>query len=301
LTSLEGRNSVRSVERIVRFRVIVPIVTPFDARGGVDATALEAHAATLAERGADAFFVGGTNGEGPLLDDDEVVAATRAVMRGAAGRRVIPQAGRPSTRASLRLLQRVLDAGADAAAAITPYFYAVEDEQLVEHYGRLIEASRPALLYAYSIPAYARNDLKPGPAATLAHAGLAGIKDSTKSIERHAAYVAVREHAPGFETFVGDDGLSLAALRLGSTGTVPALANVRPELFRALDEAAAAGDDARAEAVQEEIVQARAALRERGIATLKHAVAELMRGTGVTYDDAVRAPLPAHAPTGGDR
>ena len=282
------------------FQVIVPIVTPYDDRGGIDERALSAHAALLAERGADGFFVCGTNGEGPLLADDEVVAATRAVARGASGRRVIPQAGRPSTAASRVLLERVIEAGADAVAAITPYFYAAGDEELVEHYGTLAAAAGPVPLYAYAIPAYARNDVEPALAERLARGGLAGIKDSTKSLERHAAYVAVRAAAPGgrFDTFVGDDGLALAALRLGSSGAVPALANVRPDLFRAL---VAAADDERADALQRQIAEERAAVRGVGVATLKHAVAELMARTGVRYDARVRAPLPRHAAPGGAR
>jgi 4-hydroxy-tetrahydrodipicolinate synthase len=295
------------VERIARspdaFQLIVPIVTPFDERGELDAAALEAHAAVLAERGADGFFVAGTNGEGPLLTDDEVVAATAAVARGAAGRRVIPQAGRPSTTASRALLERVLDAGADAVAIVTPYFYALSDDQALEHYRAMIDAAAGAPVYAYAIPAYARNDIAPGLAAELARSGLAGIKDSTKSLERHAAYIAVRDIAPTgrFETFVGDDSLSLAALRLGSSGTVPALANVRPELFADLVAAAARGDDTAADAFQSEITEVRAALRGRGIATLKHAVAELMSGRGTRYAPSVRGPLPQHHTQGGDR
>lgn len=279
----------------------MPIVTPFDERGELDARALEAHAALLAERGVDGFFVAGTNGEGPLLTDDEVVAATAAVARGAAGRRVIAQAGRPSTAASQALLERVVEAGADTVAVVTPYFYALGDDQALEHYGRLIEAAGAVPVYAYAIPAYARNDIEPALARDLARAGLAGIKDSTKSLERHAAYIAVREVAPGgrFDTFVGDDGFSLEALRLGSSGTVPALANVRPELFADLVAAAARGDDAGADALQAEIVTARAALRGRGIATLKHAVAELMSGAGVRYGALVRGPLPQHHTEGG--
>ena len=285
------------------FQLIVPIVTPFDARGAVDTEALQAHAAALVERGADGFLIAGTNGEGPLLTDDEVVAATAAVAQSAAGRRVIPQAGRPSTAASRVLLERVVDAGADAVAIVTPYFYALDDEQALEHYGQLIEHAGSVPVYAYAIPAYARNDIDPALAGELARAGLAGIKDSTKSLERHAAYIAVREIAPSgrFDTFVGDDGLSLAALRLGSSGTVPALGNVRPELFGALADAAASGDDARADALQSEITAARAALRGGGIATLKHAVAELMAGLGTPYGYAVRGPLPQHETSGGDR
>lgn len=57
-------------------------------------------------------------------------------------------------------------------------------------------------------------------------------------------------------------------------------------------DAAARGDDARADDIQAEIVAAGAALRGRGIASLKQAVAEMMSGLGARYEAAVRSPLP---------
>lgn len=277
-----------------RYQVIVPIVTPYDGGGGIDASALEAHAAALVEAGADGFFVCGTTGEGPLLTDDEVVRATAAVARGASGRRVITQAGRPSTDASCTLVERAIEAGADGLAAITPYFYDLGRDEAIAHYERLLEASGTVPLHAYVIPQYARNDLPPAVVGALAAQGLAGVKDSTKSLERHAEYVAAGADAVGgrFEALVGDDALALAALRLGSGGVVPALANVRPELFRELVAAAGEGRDADAEAMQAEIDTARAALRDGGIATLKQAVAGMMHHRGVAYGEATRGPLP---------
>jgi 4-hydroxy-tetrahydrodipicolinate synthase len=250
----------------------------------------------LVEAGVDGFFVCGTNGEGPLLTDDEVVDATRAVAGVAEGRRVIPQVGRPSTEASRVLLGRTLDAGATAVAVVTPYFFDLTEEGALGHYGGLLAAAGGAAVYAYVIPAYARNDLEPALVGRLAAQGLAGIKDSTKSARRHREYVALREKAPGgrFETFVGDDAMTLEALRMGSSGAVPALANVRPELFAELVAAAERGDAAAAEHLQEAISGTRQTLRGSGIATLKHGVAELMRARGVPYGESVRSPLPRH-------
>lgn len=276
------------------FQTIVPIVTPYGDDGAVSASAMASHASVLAEAGVDGFFVCGTNGEGPLLSDDEVVTATRAVAGAAPGSRIIPQVGRPSTRASLQLLERCAEAGATALAVITPYFFRPTDDGAREHYSQLIHAGDGIPVLAYVIPAYAGTDLSPELVAELAAAGLAGLKDSTKSRERHQAYVRVREAAgkPEFETFVGEDSMSLEAFRMGSTGVVPALANFRPELFAELTAAMTAGDDERAEALQLEITETRRASRGVGIATLKRNVVAMLRGRGVAYpDNGVRAPL----------
>jgi dihydrodipicolinate synthase/N-acetylneuraminate lyase len=276
------------------FQTIVPIVTPYRDDGTVSTEAIAAHASVLAQQGVDGFFVCGTNGEGPLLSDDEVVAATRAVAGAAPGRRIIPQVGRPSTRASCELLERCVEVGATAVAVVTPYFFRVTDDGEREHYRQMIQAADRIPVLAYVIPNYAGNDLSPGLVAELAAAGLAGLKDSTKSRERHEAYVAVREVAgkPEFETFVGEDSLSLEAFRMGSSGAVPALANFRPELFAELTAAMTAGDDERADALQIQITETRTATRGTGIATLKRNVVEMLRERGVAYsDNGVRDPL----------
>jgi dihydrodipicolinate synthase/N-acetylneuraminate lyase len=278
------------------FQIIVPIVTPYGVDGGVDLEALAAHAAVLAEGGVDGFFVCGTNGEGPLLGDDEVVDATRAVARAAPGRLIVSQVGRPSTCQTGVLLERCIEAGATAAAVVTPYFFELTDDGAREHYGTLVRAAGEVPVFAYVIPSYAHNDLSPALVAELAADGLAGIKDSTKSRERHEAYVAIRKQAGdrAFETFVGDDSMTLDALGMGSSGAVPALANVRPELFAELVAAMEAGDDARAQDLQAHVTGTRRALRSGGIATLKHHVREMLAGRGIAYPEAVRSPLPRH-------
>jgi 4-hydroxy-tetrahydrodipicolinate synthase len=277
-----------------RFQTIVPIVTPYGDDGAVSAEAIAAHASVLSEAGVDGFFICGTNGEGPLLSDDEVVTATAAVARAAPSSRLVPQVGRASTRASRELLKRCVEAGATAVAVVTPYFFRLTDDGAREHYREMIDVAQGVPVLAYVIPAYAGNGLSPELVAELAAAGLAGLKDSTKSRELHAAYVAVREvvDKPDFELFVGEDSMSLEAFRMGSNGVVPALANFLPELFAELLAAMTEGDDERADAVQSQITKTRRATRGDGIATLKRNVVAMLRGRGVAYpDNGVRAPL----------
>jgi len=52
--------------------ILVALLTPFTPGGEVDREALAGHAAELQSAGVDGFFVCGTTGEGPLLDDEEV-------------------------------------------------------------------------------------------------------------------------------------------------------------------------------------------------------------------------------------
>ena len=55
-------------------RVLAAITTPFGADGSPDLDAFEAHVRWLEEAGLDGLFVGGTTGEGVLLEDSEISA-----------------------------------------------------------------------------------------------------------------------------------------------------------------------------------------------------------------------------------
>lgn len=252
-------------------QVVVALLTPFSADGVPDGAALGEHVDFLVGAGVDALMPCGTTGEGPLLEPDEIDDVIRATVEAAAGRvPVIAHVGRPSTEHTVRLAERALAHGAAAVSAVTPYYYVPTSEQLVGHYRRLIDAAGGSPVYAYVIPARTGSDLAPEAIRALRDDGLTGVKDSTKSWERHVEYLGC-----GVEVFVGTDGFVVESFRAGSTGCVSALANVRPDLL------CAARDGAD---VQEEIRRLRAHLP---FPRLKAAVTESVSGYPVRY----RAPL----------
>jgi 4-hydroxy-tetrahydrodipicolinate synthase len=275
--------------------ILVALLTPMLRNGEVDPGAAREHALWLSAQGVDGFFVCGTTGEGVLLEDDEVVAITRSVVNATNKRLfVTTQVGRPSTAASIRLLQRAIDAGADAVTAVTPYYYELDESQLVAHYRALIVAAKERPVYAYVIPRRAGNDLSPDLVRRLADIGLAGIKDSTRSSERHQEYrrIASSDAARSFEVYMGTDGLALEAFRDRSTGVVSAIANLAPELFVRLRTACMEERMDEARALQSEIDVLRESL-QRGnmIANLKSRLANLLVARGSSYPSDVRPPL----------
>ena len=278
--------------RLAPAAVIPALLTPYDADGAVDRDALRAHVGWLVDQGVDGIMPCGTTGETAFLSDDEVVEVVEAVVAGAAGRvPVIAHVGRPSTRATARLIAAAVDLGAAGVSAIVPYYYAFGEREIVAHFRALLRAAGDTPLYAYSFPARTGNAFSPEAFGALVADGLAGMKDSTSDDALHEAYLAA---APEAEVFVGSPSHLLHALRAGSRGGVAALANLRPELVLALAAAWRDGDDAEAERLQEEVRAAERALAsDHALAALKRGVAELIAERGGHYPAALRSPLGA--------
>jgi 4-hydroxy-tetrahydrodipicolinate synthase len=276
----------------VRPRVLAAITTPFGPDGAVDLDAFGAHVTWLDEQGLDGVFVGGTTGEGVLLDGAEVEALVERAA-GSSGRlRLIAQVGRVSTRATVALARRALAAGAHAVAAYVPWFYPITDEQVRAHFLALLEAAGDAPAFMYNIPPRTVNDLSPALAGELARAGFAGMKDSTGDFARHEAYVeAVRGQS--FELYTGTEPLIPQSVRAGSAGSINGLSNAVPELFTALCDALVRADEPEVDRLREEIAALKTQVKSEAStpAAIKRRVRSRLAERGVDYPAATRPPF----------
>jgi len=278
-----------------RISIVTALLTPFDEAGDVDHVALRQHVDDLISEGVDGIMPCGTSGEGPLLDEAEAVGVIATVVEGAAGRvPVLAHIGRAATRETVKLGRQATDAGATALTACVPYYYALEERQIVDHYRTLMASTRTPV-YAYTIPSRTGNELSPDAVRALATSGLAGIKDSTKSFEQHLAYLEVAQavaDTDGFEVFMGSDTMVLDAFEAGAAGSVTALANLRPDLLASLKRAFIAGEKAEAKTLQEELTHVRAEVSGGpALSGLKAAVAQRLKEKGIAYPTRLRAPL----------
>jgi dihydrodipicolinate synthase/N-acetylneuraminate lyase len=276
--------------------VIVALLTPYDERGELDQTALRAHVDDLVAAGVGGLMPCGTTGEQACLGDDEVAAVIRATVAAADGRvPVVAHVGRPGTAPTLALARRALADGAAAVSAVVPYYYALSDDQVRAHYGALVDGVDAPVL-GYTIPSHTHRELEPGLLERLVADGLAGLKDSAKSIERHREYAAVARAAEGpFALYDGSAPLVLDALREGSAGAVLAIANLHPELCAALVRAHAEGRPDEAQRLQAELTECEhEVLGADVLGALKRGVAERLAARGAPpYGTTLRSPLGA--------
>ena len=278
---------------IDRPAVIVALLTPLGDDGRLDTHALEAHVDDLVAAGVDGLMPCGTTGESALLSDAETAEVVRATCRAARGRvPVLAHVGRAGTVPTLELARQAVEDGAAAVSAVVPYYYAAGPDQIRAHYATLLDGV-DVPLYGYTIPERTHNELEPALLGALIADGMAGLKDSTKSIERHREYAAAVQAAGApFDLFVGTASLVLDALEAGSSGAVLAVANSNPELCAGLVRAVRDGDGDEARRLQDELTAVEKEIHGAGtIPALKRRVAERL-GTA-SYGTELRAPLGA--------
>jgi dihydrodipicolinate synthase/N-acetylneuraminate lyase len=265
------------------FEVHAALTTPFREDGWVDLEALRAHVELLADDGIDGIVPAGTTGEGPLLAEAEVANVIATAVQAAGGRmEVIAHVGRASTPATVRLARAAASAGADALLAVVPYYYDHPPEALLSHYRALLDAVSDVPVLAYTFPDRTGNELPVEVLDTLAGEGLAGLKDSSRSPERHTEYLEVARRHDALRVFVGSEQLVLQSLEAGGAGCISALANARADvLLRVRDE--------RSVPAQRAVDEARTELS--GIPALKRAVGERLAERGATYPAGSRAPI----------
>ncbi len=221
--------------------VIVAMPTPMQASGAIDLGGTARLTEWLIDKDVNAVFVCGTTGEGPLLDDPERVEITRVAVNAARGRvPVVAHAGAVTTAATVDLAKRCVDAGADALAVVTPYYFHYCDEELIAHYAAVTAAVADHPVLAYNIPMLAGNTITPAVARILRErAGLVGMKDSTG--DAYGLLQLAEAGGSGFHVVVGADLLVLEVLAMGWAGMVSGPAVAIPEPYVALWKTVASG------------------------------------------------------------
>jgi 4-hydroxy-tetrahydrodipicolinate synthase len=264
---------------------IVALVTPMQADGAVDDSALDRLVEFHIDNGTNGIVAVGTTGESPTLSVEEHIGVVRRIVQRVNKRiPVIAGTGANSTREAIELTQLAKDAGADACLLVTPYYNKPTQEGLYQHFKSIAErVSIPMMLY--NVPSRTACDLKPETTARLAELpNIVGIKEAP-SLERNRELLA--RVGGRLALFSGDDDLACESVLAGFQGVISVTANVAPKQVRAVIDAALAGrkDEARKLDAKLQPLH-RAMFLETNPIPVKWAVARL----GLTADG-IRLPL----------
>lgn len=228
------------------------MATPLMGEGyTVDMKVVAELADFLIGAGAKGLFVGGTTGEGILLDPAERMRLHSAAFASASGRvPVLVHVGANRLDAAVALAAHAKQLGAQAIAAVTPYYYGMDDDSLVAYYQAVGEAAAGVPLLLYDIPHMAVNGITPGLLAQLSREvpSLGGMKSSNRDAQ---AVRRLIDAAPdNFVMLAGNESVALGLLSLGVDGLISGLSTAVPEPFVAMTAAFGEGDLTKARTYQ---------------------------------------------------
>lgn len=238
---------------MMRFQGIVPaLVTPFTDTHQVDEGALRSLIENLIGHGVHGLFVLGTNGEFFTLSEREKLNIARITVEATAGRvPVIAGTGAFATHEVIEMNSRMVELGVDALSVITPFFNAISQKELINHYTAIADASALPIMM-YNIPAKTGLSIGIGAVAALSqHPQIKGIKDSAGNFDNLVQMIQYR--SDDFAVFAGTDSLIYWNLLAGGDGAVAATANAVPSVVMDIWHRFQAGDHEGARAAQEHL------------------------------------------------
>ncbi len=259
----------------MEFHGIFPaLTTPYEANGEVSVGGLKENIRRYNKTGLSGYVVLGSTGESVLLGREEggtVLAAVKEVA--APDKLLIAGTGAESTAETIARTKRAAALGYQAALVKTPYYYkpSYRPENYIRHFRAVADAS-PIPVLLYSVPIFTGVTLETPEILALAeHPNIAGIKDSSGSIQRIGEVVSA---APAkFNVLTGGAAVVYPALAVGATGAILALASALPEKLVALYDLFNQGKHAQAKELQLTLAGAsKRIMTENGIAGLKYAM-----------------------------
>jgi len=221
------------------------LITPFDAEGKVDYTALGKLLDTQLTGWVDYIVVLGTTGEAATLTADEKREVRRFIVNQLKINNyelkipLVLGVGGNNTAAVCAELEAMRDELTDNYAAILsvcPYYNKPSQEGLYQHFCHVVEAS-PVPVILYNVPGRTGVNLLPETAMRIYEAHpdkIAGIKEASGNVEQIKRLIALstaHRTQSGLLVISGDDGIACELMEAGAAGLISVASNAFPEDF----------------------------------------------------------------------
>ncbi|MDO9097295.1 MAG: 4-hydroxy-tetrahydrodipicolinate synthase [Candidatus Methanoperedens sp.] len=220
--------------------VLPALITPFTKDNKVDKQGLEQNIGFLIENGVSGIVPCGTTGESATLSIKEHEKVIEIAVE-CSTVPVVAGTGSNNTTEAIELTQFALDAGADLALLITPYYNKPNDRGMLAHFKKIAnEVDIPIILY--NVPSRTGINLKPEVVAELAkESNIVGIKEASGNLGQITQIIEMTQDED-FIILSGDDALTLPIMALGGSGVISVVANVAPKLTVSMVKAFRRGD-----------------------------------------------------------
>jgi 4-hydroxy-tetrahydrodipicolinate synthase len=265
--------------------IIPAMVTPIDAAGRINESAVRKLTNHLIDGGVHGLFPVGSQGEFFALTFEQKKETIRIVVDETRGRvPVYAGTGAVTTREAIETTKMAQDWGVSAVSVITPYFLVPRQKELIAHYTAIAKACPDLPILLYSNP---ERTQVPFPTATVlelaAVDNIVGIKDSSGDMSLTGEYIRLTR-GMNFHVLMGRDTLIYAALCYGAAGSICATGNVDPRVPVEIYEAFLVGDHKRALDAQFRLAPLRIAF---GLGTFPGVIKEALTMMGIDAGPAI--------------
>ena len=216
---------------------IVALITPMKEDGNIDKQAFTQLIEWHIQSGTNAISIAGTTGESSTLSHKEHTQLLKLASEVSQGRiHIMAGAGSNNTKEAISITQEAQQLGANSVLSIVPYYNKPSQEGMFAHFKAIAQSSDiPIILY--NVPGRTVVDLNNDTVLRLAELkNIVGLKDATGHIAR--ACDLLKRVPKDFALYSGDDPSSLAFMLCGGHGVVSVCANIFPQLFAKMCQAA---------------------------------------------------------------
>lgn len=208
--------------------LITAIKTPYLQSGEIDIKTYDALVERQISAGVDGIIVGGTTGEGQLMNwEEHLMLIAHSVSKFKGQLLIIGNTGSNNTKEAIKATEYGFATGMDAALQINPYYGRTSEQGVLAHFEKLLSIG-PA--FVYNVPGRTGQDLTPTIIEQLAESeNFIGVKECAGN-ERIAYY-----EEKGIACWSGnDDEAHDGRHNANSHGVISVTSNLIPEIYREL-------------------------------------------------------------------
>ena len=219
---------MRTLDQIKQASLITAIKTPYLANGEIDLAKYDELVEIQIAAGVDGIVVGGTTGEGQLMNwEEHLMLIAHSANKYGDKLVIVGNTGSNNTREAIKATKYGFASGMDAALQINPYYGRTSIAGVKEHFKRVLDIG-PAFIY--NVAGRTGQDLTPDIIEPLAqHSNLIGIKECGGN-KRIAHY-----EQQGIACWSGNDDEAHDARHVHKAhGVISVTSNLVPGLFRQL-------------------------------------------------------------------
>ena len=222
------------------------MITPFDADGAVDYSALEKIVDGQLKGNVDALFVCGTTGEPPTMNAAEREKVIKSVIDQVNGKiPVFVGTGSNDCAHAVELSKHAQEMGADGVLAVTPYYNKCTQDGLYLYYKAINDAIDIPIV-AYNVPGRTGVNMKSETVERLTSLkNVRGVKEASGNIAQ-ILETSRRIRGSQINLYSGDDCIAVPIMSVGGSGLISVASNAIPSIMSEMIHAWLNGDHAKA-------------------------------------------------------